>query len=282
VDLEILGSASSWLSGRVRDFCGALENAAWGPVPPARLVIAKDYADAMRRYLPPSRYEAWVKRQEARGQDAFNIGMGFTASDGKPTAIVAAMPEATNRNDLLGICCHELCELATDSTDGEDHQTVNAAMSGLIWSEHVVERRRTEVFVAKDWSGGVLDRNFAVETWDAYRDEFPELIRTAIADDAVPDRLYGHWQILTREVTCGYGRAAGGFAAEQTSLNAFLSGQPAPIRDAWLDLMLVCDEAYDSPAADQASLDELGESAWIGIYEALRVDWNDAYMAAQV
>ena len=122
-ELEVIGPASSWLSERVQTFCESLAGTAWGDVPAARLVIAQDLAVALRRYLPADRYQAWERRQRDRGNQATGVGMGFVASDGVPTAVVVALPESTNRADLLSLCCHELGELSIEATGGEDRET---------------------------------------------------------------------------------------------------------------------------------------------------------------
>ena len=130
----------------------------WGEVPAGRLVIATDFAGALRRYLRPDRYRAWERRQRDRAAQATGIGMGFVATDGVPTAVAMALPEATNRSDLLSLCCHELCELSIGDTDARGHDTLRAVMSGIIWSEHVAERRRAEVFLRHRWPKGVFGR----------------------------------------------------------------------------------------------------------------------------
>jgi hypothetical protein len=262
-------------------FCEALAGTAWGDVPPARLVIAQDFAAALRRYLPAERYQAWARRQQDRGDQATGVGMGFVASDGVPTAVAAALPEATNRAELLSLCCHELCELSVDATSGRDHSTMNAAMSGVVWSEHVVERRRAEIFTSTRWPRSVVDKSFLSALWNDYVTEFPNLIAWAIRNDAVPDRIYGHWQIITREVVCAYGRAQGGNDEEEREIEAFLEPQPDDLERAWLDLMIVCDRTYDRPQADREELDAVGEEGWHRVYEALRSRWNEAYTAAQ-
>jgi hypothetical protein len=281
-DLVIVGPASSWLEARVRDFCEALRGSPWGNVPPARLVVATDFPAAMREYLPPARYAAWVKRQRTRGSQVTNVGMGFRAADGVATAVATALPESTNRAELLSLCCHELCELSIDTTGGRDHETLASAMSGLIWSEHVVERRRTEVFVAKGWPSSVMDRSFLSNLWNDYTAAVPNLIRWAVRHNAVPDDLYGHWQIMTREVVCAYGRAQSGNSDEEREIERFLAMQNPAVSGAWLDLMLFCDRAFGSPELLALDLDMIGEEGWTRIWHALRGEWNTAYFAAQV
>jgi hypothetical protein len=211
------------------------------------------------------------------------VGMGFTASDGVPTAVAAAavVSEATHRAELLSVCCHELCELSIDATNGEDHQTMDAAMSGVIWSEHVVERRRTEVFTSKAWPRSAVDRQLLAGLWDDYVAEFPCLVVLAVQNSEVPDRVYGHWQMITREVVCTYGRAQGGDEEEERELEAFLDLQPANLVNAWLDLMIFCDRAFDRPKAGREMLCAIGQEGWHRVYNALRDAFNRAHEAAQ-
>jgi len=281
-ELEVIGPASSWLSERVQTFCESLAGTAWGDVPPARLLIAQDLAVALRRYLPADRYQAWERRQRDRGNQATGVGTGFVASDGVPTAVVVALPESTNRADLLSLCCHELGELSIEATGGEDRETMDAAMSGLIWSEHVVERRRAEVFTPQRWPRSVMDRSFLSRLRKDYQADFPGLIQWAVRNDAVPDQMYGHWQIITREAVCAYGRAQGGNLDEEREIEAFLGLQPDDLTRAWLDLMIVCDRAFASPQLDRDELDAIGQEGWHRVYEALRSRWNQAYFAAQL
>jgi hypothetical protein len=277
-ELEIIGPASSWLSQRVQAFCKSLAGTAWGDVPPARLVVAQDLAVALHQYLPADRYRAWERRQRDRGGKATGVGMGFVASDGVPTAVAFALRE---RADLLAVCCHELCELSIAATGGNDRETMDAAMSGVIWSEHVVERRRAEVFKSERWPRSVMDQSFLTRLWNDYQAAFPALIRWAIRNDAVPDEMYGHWQIITRELVCAYGRAQGGNLDEEREIEAFLGLQVDDLSQAWLDLMIMCDRAFASPHLIRDDLDTIGQDGWHRVYEALRHCWNHAYVAAQ-
>lgn len=268
-ELDIIGPASKWITDRVHTFCKSLTGTAWGDVPPGRLVIATDLPGALRQYLPAERYQAWARRQRDRAGQALGVGMGFAASDGVPTAVVPALPESTNRAELLALCCHELCELSIDATSGEDRTTMNVAMSGLIWSEHVVERRRSEVFTAQQWPRSVLDQSGVRGLWTDYQAELPNLIEWAVENDAVPNETYGHWQIITREVVCAYGHAQAGNQDEERELEAFINPQPAYLAHAWLDLMIVCDRAFsDGPQIERSELDAIGEEGWQAIRRA--------------
>jgi hypothetical protein len=280
-ELEILGPASSWLSERAHAFCDALVGSAWGDVPPARLVIAEDYVKALRRYLPPARFEAWAQRQGARGTKVIGVGMGFVATDGKPTAVVAALPEVTARADLLALCCHELCELSIDAPNSLDQNTVRAAMSTMIWSEHVVERRRAQVFKSQGWPRGWIDDSQLTQLWRDYESDLPELIRWAVEHNDVPGQLWGEWQILVREVVCAYGRAQGGDSTEEREIEAFLDLQSASVSNSWLELMTVCDDAFGSPELDHTTLDSRGEEGWLAVTNALGQEWNELYLEAE-
>ncbi len=159
---------------------------------------------------------------------------------------------------------------------------MNAAMSGLIWSEHVVERRRSAIFTSQHWPHSVIDQSFLRRLWNDYQTEFPSLIQWAVRNDAVPNEMYGHWQIITREVVCAYGRAQGGNQDEEREIEAFLGLQPDDLSRAWLDLMVACDRAFDDgPHLERAELDAIGEEGWHTVYEALQRGWNKAYVAAQ-
>jgi hypothetical protein len=279
-ELEIIGPASRWLTARIRTFCAEL-GGPWGEVPAGRLVIATDFAGALRRYLPADRYRAWERRQQDRAGHGTGVGMGFVAPDAVPTAVVAALPEATNRGDLLAVCCHELCELSIGDTGARGHDTLRAVMSGIVWSEHVVERRRAEVFLRHRWPKGVFGCGFLKQSWNDYRTEYPALLAWAVQNDAVPDRLFGLWQFITREVVCAYGHAQAGDSAEERRIEAFLDLQREEEAKPWLDLMLVCDRAYESPELDHDELDVLGEEGWVTVYEALAAGWDNDFLAAQ-
>lgn len=279
-ELEIIGGASAWVIDRVHAFCDALAGSSWGDVPPARLVIAEDYVAALREYLPSARFDAWVQRQQARGTQVIGVGMGFVATDGTPTAVVVAFPEDSARADLLSICCHELCELSIDAPSSLDQNTVREAMSTIVWSEHVVERRRAGIFRSEGWPRGVLDNSQLSQLWRDYESDLPGLLRWAVSNDAVPDQLWGHWQVLVREVVCAYGRARGGDNMEEQEIEAFLGLQTDDLNRGWLDLMNICDDAFGSPELDHAALDAIGESGWLSVCEALGNRWNQAYLQA--
>jgi hypothetical protein len=279
-ELEIVGPASRWLESRIHTYCAELTGP-WGEVPAGRLVIAIDFAAALRRYLPADRYRVWKQRQQGRASYATGVGMGFVATDDVPTAVVVALPEDTNRGDLLGLCCHELGELAIGDTGTRGHHTARAVMSGLIWSEHVVERRRAEIFLRHRWPKGGFGRSFLAQSWKDYCAEYPAMLEWAVQNDAVPDRLYGLWQILVRDVVCAYGHAQAGDSVEERGIEAFLALQTEEEVQPWLDLMIVCDRAFEGPELDHDDLDNIGEEGWVRIYEALGAQWNTDLCAAQ-
>jgi hypothetical protein len=207
--------------------------------------------------------------------------MGFIATDGVPTAVAVALPEATNRGDLLSLCCHELCELSIGDTDARGHDTLRAIMSGIIWSEHVVERRRAEIFLRHRWPKGAFGRTLLAQSWRDYRADYPTLLAWAVQNDALPDRLFGVWQIFIRDVVCAYGHAQAGDSVETRRIEAFLDLQPEEDATAWLDLMLICDRAFESPELDHDELDGIGEEGWMRISKALGDRWDADFLAAQ-
>lgn len=245
-------------------------------MPPARLVIAVDLRESLEKYLPPNRFEAWSNRESAREGQAVCAGMGFIASDGQPTAVVIDRGEE-QRSETLALCCHELCELSIDSTDGEDRVYLDDAMSTVVWSEHVVERRRTEVSVANGWPMSVLDQSFLRDLWTNYQGDFPVLIAWAVRNNAVPDDVYGHWQLLTREMSCALGRGRAGNRAEQDEATGLIAASPPDLAAAWRGLSAFCDEAYQSPDLGHEKMDALGLEVWHGIYQAFSQEWNQAY-----
>ena len=153
---------------------------------------------------------------------------------------------------------------------------MNAAMCSVVWSEHVVERRRAEVFALNDWPPSAMHEGLLIGAWKAYESEMPSLIGAAVRNGHVPDQMYGHWQIVTREVVCAYGRAQGGNKAEEHELETFLNSQAPGAAMSWLDLMDICDRAFHSPHLDSAALDAVGEEGWSRVYEALREHFNAA------
>lgn len=207
--------------------------------------------------------------------------MGFIATDGTPTAVVVALPEATNRNDLLSICCHELCELAIGDTAARGHDTLRAAMSGIIWSEHVVERRRVEIFLRRRWPKGVFGKSFLTQSWKDYRAEYRTLLAWAVQNDAMPDRMWSLWQFLVRDVVCAYGHAQAGDSVEERVIERFLELQTGIGDTPWLDLMIACDRAFESPELSHDELDVIGEEGWLRIANALGNEWNSDFGAAQ-
>jgi hypothetical protein len=272
----IEGSASGWLRERIEHFCESLDGDPWGSEPPGRIVLSSDYAVTLRTHLPSPEFAAWQQRHHARGGQALGVGMGFRARDGVATVVVAALPEATLRNELLSLICHEICETTMVNEDGP-FLDLHDSMSRVLWSEHVVERRRSARFHRFGWTRGALDDGHLCELLADYETEFPTLRAQARCENAVPGRLYGHWQILAREFVCSLGRARGGDSNEEAEVQAFIAQQHPTRRKAWLAIERLVDDLYDHPSLSGSDLDDRArQSGWLPLFMLLRKEWNDA------
>jgi hypothetical protein len=273
----IEGPASEWLRARISQFCESLKGDPWGSDPPGRIVITSSYAATLYKHLPAVDYQAWEDRHRARGDQGKGVGMGFVARDGMPTVVVVALPEEPLRNELLSLVCHEICEASMASGDGP-FVDIHTSMSRVLWSEHVVERRRSARFHEFGWERGALDDGHLCELLADYEEELPDLLRTARLADAVPDRLYGHWQILTREFVCTLGRARGGDDAERVEAEAFIEHQGPARQRAWRAIEQLLERLHGHPERTAAERDEQAlREGWLPLFEVLRAEWNDAY-----
>ncbi len=258
-ELEIIGPASAWFVARVHEFCDATQGDPWGEVPSGRLVLARNLPEAFERYLPRNRFEAWAERHRNRRGRAWGLGMGFVARDGLPTAVVGALPEPETRNELLSLACHELLELSMGDSRDEEFADWHASMRRVVWSEHVVECRRTSVFESHGWPRAGIDRAFLVEEFEDYAREYRGWVDWAAGQDQIPNELFGCWQLLGRGVAVAYAHAQAGDTDEERELERFLGLQERAINTAWLDLMIACDRAFEHPQFSQDDLDVIGE-----------------------
>lgn len=166
------------------------------------------------------------------------------------------------------------------SPDDGPKLDVHASMSRVLWSEHVVERRRSMRFHGFGWERSTFDDGHLCELLSDYEEELPDLLRAARRADAVPDRLYGHWQIIAREFVCTLGRARGGDDAEQAEVEAFVERQGADRTRAWRAIEHLLDRLFGCPEIPAASLDEQAlNEGWLPLWEVLRAEWNNAYAA---
>lgn len=269
----IEGPADSWLRSRVRRFCDSLDGDPWGSDPPGRLVIARDYAAALRQHLPPPDLEAWERRQQGRDTHALNVGMGFMARDGVSTAVV--LTAATiGRDQLLSVICHEICE-ASMNMDHHNPTDLDAAMSRVLWSEHVVERRCSTRFQQFGWHIETIGARLCEQLRD-YEIDFPQLREVARRAGTVPDRVYAYWQFLAREFACTLGRARGGSTDDIGEVDAFIRQQNAERKRAWREIECVLDHLSKCPNSAPSRLDTRASKGWRAIWNVLRDEWNAA------
>jgi hypothetical protein len=147
-------------------------------------------------------------------------------------------------------------------------------MRRVIWSEHVVERRRSSVFELRGWPRPGIDREFLVEEADGYVANYETWLRWTLQHDKIPVELLGSWQLLVRGVVVTYAHAQSGDCEEERQIEVFLDRQSKKIEAAWLDVMLACDKAFEHPERSPDELDAIGDEAWWGIHNALAERWN--------
>jgi len=135
--------------------------------------------------------------------------------------------------------------------DGGDDEpkTMHAAMRRVVWSEHVVDRRRSSVFERRGWPRAAVDREFLVEECDDYLRNYEAWLHWAGQNDDVPVALFGSWQLLTRGVVVTYAHAQSGDVEEERQIELFIERQPKGVQNAWLDLMLSCVRRVPTPRA---------------------------------
>lgn len=144
----------------------------------------------------------------------------------------------------------------------------------MIWSEHIVERRREAVFRRLGWAGpsydplllsGLLVRH--------YKDDAPQLLLSPV----LPRRqLQMHWLNLLIEYVSALGRARAGATAEAHGIEAFLVHAPSQ-RSLWRAVDAAADEAFVSPTATTTELDLMADRAWQPLHQALDAQFAKAY-----
>lgn len=210
--------------------------------------------------------------------------MGFRATNGEFLAVVDAvgLPDEV----LLAFACHEIVECvlsaSKDTADEDARDTMDDAMTRLMWSEYVVERKRRTIFEAEGWGDSALDHSFVNATANQYEQELPQLVRWAVRNDAVHQNVYGNWQLLAHGVTHAAARADAGYAPEHAELDSFLTRGWSPgTAYAWRNARDLLPRLYDRPDLTTAELDdEVVTGAWQPIYEALADDYNKLYAQA--
>lgn len=274
-DLEIYGQLKAPAEARVRRFWTELASSSWGRPERGRLVITRDYKGTLRQFLSGREFKDWSAMESGRQSYGEGVGMGFVATDGVPTAVVRDFA-GDNGSDLFEICCHELAELSVAPPIRKSYTHADEAMQTLVWSEHVVERLRTLIFVQEGWAE-TPNQETLNSLAGQYASDFQALIRWAAQNNAVPDQTYWYWQILTREAVCTLGRARGGYESENEEWDRFVSKRDDGSSTAWLKVASICDEAFLNGGSNTQDLDERGLEAWKGVWQALSSHWNDAY-----
>jgi hypothetical protein len=227
--------------------------------------------------LRPEDFAAWDGRQQARAGEATGAGMGFIANDGVRTVVVVALPEQAMRDELLHTICHEICETTTANDDAPFTEDLHEAMSRVLWSEHVAERRRALRFTELGWTGRILDDGHLVEMLADYTLEWPMLRQRARWENRAPHRIYGLWQLLTREFVCTLARARGGVVPERDQVARFIADQNAELAEAWRSIERLLDEIFEHPELSRRDCDQLArDQGWLPLFEVFRGEWNRA------
>lgn len=275
-DLDIYGRLKPRVEDRVRQFWAELASSTWGRPDRGRLVIARDYKAALRKFLSEREFRDWSEMESVRQGHGEGIGMGFIAADEVPTAVVREFSVGEEGPELFEVCCHELAELSVAPPTRKRYANADESMQTLIWSEHVVERLRTHIFVQKGWSDSAASESLNSLS-DQYAGDFQALISWAVKANAVPDRTYWYWQILVREAVSTFGRARGGSGPDADEWDRFVSTRDDGSSSGWLKVASVCDEAFQSGGSSLEDLDARGLEAWHGVLDAFSTQWNHAY-----
>lgn len=283
---EITGPADQRLRERIEAFLVALDGDPWGAERPARIAIAEDrkrFDELMRSYLAPKDYETWAFAQ-ATNNLQLSMARACLATDGLKT-VIAVVPDharaietAAQNMELLSNICHEICHTTmVGLDDGGTATAVHDAARRLIWSEHIVERRREALFRVLGWESTpyevVLLASLLVRH---YKEDAPRLL---LSPDEPRRQLEIHWLNVLNEYVGALGRARAGAAAEAEGIARFLTPMPEARRALWAAIDAAADEAFASPTASGVELDAIADRAWQPLHQALNDEWAGAYAA---
>jgi hypothetical protein len=283
---EISGPADQWLCERIEAFLVALERDPWGSERPARIAIAEDRKrldELMRTHLSAKDYETWAFAQTTNNLQ-LSMARACLATDGLKTVIAIvpdhalAIDSGRQKIELLSNICHEICHttmvgLAEEGTA----PTVHDAAHRLIWSEHIVERRREALFRDLGWDGTPYDILLLTSLLVRhYKLDAPRLL---ISPDEPRRQLEMHWLNVLNEYVTALGRARAGATLEAQGIAKFLAPMPDARRALWAAVDAAADETFDSPTATPAALDLIADRAWQPLHEALNTEFGIAYAA---
>jgi hypothetical protein len=279
---EIVGPADQWLRDRIEAFLVALQGDPWGAERPARIAIAEDrigFGGLMRTYLSSTDYERWALAQR-RNTLQTSMAKACVAPDGLTTVIAIVPDQATGVDpgvvnvELLSTICHEICHTTMAGLDEGSTASVHEAARRLIWSEHIVERRREALFRRLGWESPSYDPSLLSSLLVRhYKDDAPQLLLSPV----LPRRqLEMHWLNMLIEYVSALGRSRAGATAEAQGIEAFLVHAPSQ-RNLWTAVDVAADEAFASPNATTAELDVITDRAWQPLHQALDAQFAKAY-----
>jgi hypothetical protein len=228
-------------------------------------------------------------RRDGRVRPALDPAFAASVESGLATGGRPHWSATTHRDDrkaaqaehtitLLSTICHEICHTTMVGLDaGGTARDVGAAGARLIWSEHIVERRRQAAFKRLGWSATpypVLHLTALVVSW--YRHHAPSLLLRA----EPPQReVATQWLTILNEYVSVLGRARAGAIDEAEAFASFVGPMPADRRLLWEAVEAAADEAFASPTCTAAELDVITERAWRPLRTALFAEWDAAYAA---
>jgi hypothetical protein len=283
---EIRGPADQWLRERIEAFLVALERDPWGSERPARIAIAEDREhldELMRTHLSSKDYETWAFAQTTNNLQ-LSMARACLAPDGLKTVLAIvpdhalAIDSGRQKIELLSNVCHKICHTTMVGLDeGDTAPTVHHAARRLIWSEHIVERRREAVFRNLGWEGTPYDRLLLTSLLVRhYKMDAPRLLKSP---NEPRRQLEMHWLNVLNEYVTALGRARSGATAEARGIAKLLSLMPDARRALWAAVDAAADETFESPTATRAELDLIADRAWQPLHQALNAEFAIAYAA---
>lgn len=257
------------------DFLSKLEGDAWGDTPPERVVVG-DLSKVLRRWLPDQAWASWSQRRTSWQELVAPAGKAFVARDGKRTiAIHSFSPGA--QAEFLFLFGHEVLESAMAEKKGADEPPDRALLlPRSLWGEYVVERRRRTISEALVWPASAYDHSHLCAVLDDYERELPALLDQAVRENALPNRVWSHWQLLMLEFAKASGRADAGFPAERAELQefaarSFVTATPG----AWAALADALRQVFTQPDRPLTVLDALSaDQGFEPLCEALQEHWD--------
>ncbi len=280
---EIVGPVPQEWIGDLARVADALLGHPWGG-PTLQLLLCGDLLELLRSHMPRWRFAEWVQGYRG-GRIAGTGAINFIAADGRRAAAVPSVPE---RATFLMLAGHEIVEAALErrfarQASHRSREPTHTSLAHVLWIEYAVERTRRQLFNGLGLGHSALDNGLVSRQIEQLAGELPELIRWALERRQIPGRVSQHWAELARIYAMSLGRADEGSPDDVADLAVFHRHElVAESAAGWEALDAALRRAYEQPAADVYSLDQLIlTQGWMKLYtHGLGELWDRRYAAA--